>query len=105
MAQFNYQSLIVQLSEDGFDSAEFVRQLVERGYQELINAGAAVHIGAERHKRTSTRRNRRNGSRRRTLATRAGDTEIALLGAQIGQLLPYKFLERRRRINRPSTGW
>ena len=62
MAQFDYQSLIAGLSEDGFDSAEFVRQLVERGYQELIDAGAAVHIGAERHERTSTRKNRRNGS-------------------------------------------
>ena len=88
MAQFDYQSLIAQLSEDGFDSSEFVRQPVERGYQELIDAGAAVHIGAERHERTSTRRNRRNGSRRRTLATRAGDIEIALPKLRTGSYYP-----------------
>ncbi len=40
MARFDYQSLITQLSADGFDSGEFVRQLVQRGYQELIDAPA-----------------------------------------------------------------
>ena len=103
MAQFDYQSLIAGLSEDGFDSAEFVRQLVERGYQELIDAGAAVHIGAERHERTSTRKNRRNGSRRRTLATRAGDIEIALPKLRTGSYYP-EFLERRRRIDKALYG-
>ena len=55
MARFDYQSLIAQLSADGFDSGEFVRQLVQRGYQELIDAGAQAHIGAAPHERTSTR--------------------------------------------------
>ena len=92
MAQFDFQSLIAGLSEeDGFDSAEFVRQLVERGYQELIDAGAAVHVGAlppPPPERTSTRKNRRNGSRKRTLATRAGDIEIALPKLRTGSYYP-----------------
>jgi transposase-like protein len=96
MAQFDYQAFISQLSAEGFDSGEFVRQLVERGYQELIDAGAAEQIGAARHERTRSRKNQRNGSRRRTLATAAGDIAVALLGAQMlrsGSYYP-EFMEK-----------
>jgi transposase-like protein len=99
MAQFDYQSLIARLSAEGFDSGEFVRQLVERGYQELIDAGAAEHIGAARHERTRTRRNQRNGSRKRTLATAAGDIALALPKLRSGSYYP-EFMEKRRRIDR-----
>ena len=88
MARFDYQSLIAQLSADGFDSGEFVRQLVQRGYQELIDAGAQAHIGAAPHERTSTRKNRRNGSRKRTLSTTAGDVQIALPKLRSGSYYP-----------------
>ena len=99
MAQFDYQSLITQLSADGFDSGEFVRQLVQRGYQEFIDAGAATHIGAGPHERTRERKNQRNGSRKRTLATQAGDITIALPKLRSGSYYP-EFVERRRRIDR-----
>lgn len=97
MAQFDYQAFIAQLSADGFDSGEFVRQLVERGYQELIDAGAQSHIGAARHERT--RRNQRNGSRKRTLATTAGDITVALPKLRSGSYYP-EFMEKRRRIDK-----
>ena len=99
MAQFDYQSLITQLSADGFNSGEFVRQLVERGYQELIDAGAQAHIGAGPHERTSARKNQRNGSRKRTLATQAGDITIAMPKPRTGSYYP-EFMERRRRTDK-----
>ena len=46
MAQDHYAALFTKLSEEGFDSREFVRRLVERGLQDLIDAGvAAQHRG------------------------------------------------------------
>lgn len=62
MAQDHYDALFAKLSEQGFDSREFVRQLVERGLQELVDAGVATHIGADPHERTPRRTNRRNGT-------------------------------------------
>lgn len=41
MAQGHYDSLFAKLSEHGFDSREFIRQLVERSLQELIDSGLA----------------------------------------------------------------
>ena len=64
MAQDHYAALFTKLSEEGFDSREFVRRLVERGLQDLIDAGVAAHIGADPHERTARRTNRRNGKRR-----------------------------------------
>ena len=49
MAQDHYAALFTKLSEEGFDSREFVRRLVERGLQDLIDAGVAAHIGADPH--------------------------------------------------------
>ena len=61
MAKDHYDSLFAKLSEHGFDSREFVRQLVERGLQELVDAGVAAHIGADPHERTPNRTDRRSG--------------------------------------------
>ena len=47
MAQDQYDSLFAKLSVNGFGNREFVRQLVERGIQELVDAGVAAHIGAD----------------------------------------------------------
>ncbi len=58
MAQDHYAALFTKLSEEGFDSREFVRRLVERGLQDLIDAGVAAHIGADPHERTARRTNR-----------------------------------------------
>ena len=59
MAQGHYDSLFAKLSEHGFDSREFIRQLVERGLQELIDTSLAAHIGAGPYERTPGRSNRR----------------------------------------------
>ena len=98
MAQDHYAALFTKLSEHGFDSREFIRRLVERGLQELIDAGLAAHIGAGPHERTPGRKTRRNGKRKRTLTTPAGDIEIALPKLREGSWFP-EFLEPRRRVD------
>ena len=98
MAQDHYAALFTKLSEEGFDSREFVRRLVERGLQDLIDAGVAAHIGADPHERTARRTNRRNGKRPRTLTTQAGDIAIALPKLREGSWFP-EFLEPRRRVD------
>lgn len=88
MAQDHYDSLFAKLAENGFDSREFVRQLVERGLQELIDAGVAAHIGADPHERTPRRKTRRNGKRSRTLTTQAGDVVVDLPKLRGGSWFP-----------------
>lgn len=101
MAQDHYAALFAKLSEHGFNSREFVRQLVERGLQELVDAGLAAHIGADPHERTPKRTNRRNGRRKRTLTTQAGDIAIDLPKLREGSWFP-EFLERTPPPGRPG---
>ena len=55
---------------------DLVRRLVQFMFQELIDVEATEQIGAERHERSLTRTTRRNGSRPRTLSTKAGDLAV-----------------------------
>ena len=47
-------------------------------YQALIDAEATDVVQAERHERTLSRTNQRNGSRPRLLTTKAGDVELKI---------------------------
>ena len=77
---------------------DLVRRLVEFMFQELIEAEATEQIGAERHERTATRTTRRNGSRPRTLSTKAGDLALRIPKLRQGSFFP-SILERRRRVD------
>ena len=77
---------------------DLVRRLVEFMLQELIEAEASEQIGAERHERTATRTTRRNGSRPRTLSTKAGDLALRIPKLRQGSFFP-SILERRRRVD------
>ena len=74
---------------------DLVRRLVEFMLQELIEAEATEQIGAARHGRTATRTTRRNGSRPRTLSTKAGDLALRIPKLRQGSFFP-SILERRR---------
>ncbi|MBV9412862.1 MAG: IS256 family transposase [Acidimicrobiia bacterium] len=76
-----------------------IRTSLEWILQELIEAEAAAVIGAERHERSATRTNLRNGHRPRLLSTPAGDVELAIPKLREGSFFP-SLLERRRRIDR-----
>lgn len=78
---------IGDLLHEAFDSTEGLRRLLEA----VVNAGmreeAAAHLGAGEHERTETRRGHRNGTKPRTLKTRAG--ELALDVPQVRGCEPY----------------
>jgi transposase-like protein len=77
---------------------DLVRQLVTFMYQGLIDVEAADVIGAEPHERSLNRTTRRNGSRPRTLSTKAGDIDLRIPKLRKGSFFP-SVLERRRRID------
>ncbi|MGW5739722.1 MULTISPECIES: IS256 family transposase [Streptomyces] len=80
------------------DGIELVRVLAQRILQELIEAEATAHIGAEPGEHAETRTTWRNGHRERLLTTQAGDLDLAIPKVRTGTFFP-SLLERRRRID------
>ncbi len=60
------------------DDPDFLRGIVERTLQTLLEEEMTAHLGAERYERSSERRGYRNGSKPRTLTTRVGTLELAV---------------------------
>jgi transposase-like protein len=58
------------------DDPDFLREIVERVLQELLEAEMTQHIGAAPHERTNTRMGHRNGHKPRTLRTRVGTLNL-----------------------------
>jgi transposase-like protein len=58
------------------DDPAFLRGIVERTLQTLLEEEMAAHLGAERYERSSDRRGYRNGYKPRTLTTRVGTLEL-----------------------------
>lgn len=58
------------------DDPAFLRELVERTLQAILEEELTAHLGAERYERTDGRRGYRNGSKPRTLTTRVGTLEL-----------------------------
>jgi putative transposase len=80
------------------DVDDRVRAATRTLYQALIEAELAAVIGAAPHERTDVRTAGRNGHRRRTLSTTAGDLELRIPKLRAGSFFP-SLLERRRRID------
>jgi putative transposase len=80
------------------DGIDLVRDLVRLVLQELVEAEATSVIGAGRYERSDGRLTERNGHRAKTLATKAGDLEVAIPKLRRGSYFP-SFLEPRRRID------
>ncbi|WP_215455426.1 IS256 family transposase [Streptomyces sp. ATCC 21386] len=81
------------------DGIEMIRVLAQRILQELIEAEATAHIGAEPGEHSETRTTMRNGHREKVLTTQAGDLDLAIPKVRTGSFFP-SLLERRRRIDR-----
>ena len=58
------------------DDPEFLRRIVERTLQQLLEAEITEHIGAARYQRTESRKGHRNGYKPRKLKTRVGTLEL-----------------------------
>ena len=54
------------------DDPGFLREIVERVVQQILEAEMSEHIGAAPYERTTERKGHRNGHKRRTLRTRVG---------------------------------
>ena len=75
------------------------RRLLQAGLQDLVDAEAAAVIGAGRYERTPERTNRRNGKRLKTVATTAGEVELAIPKLRTGSFFP-SLLHPRRRVDK-----
>ncbi len=75
------------------------RRLLQAGLQDLVDAEAAAVIGAGRYERTPERTNRRNGTRPKTVATTAGEVELAIPKLRTGSFFP-SLLHPRRRVDK-----
>lgn len=80
------------------DGTDLVRELAQWALQQLIEAEAAEKIGASRYERSETRATHRNGTRTKTLSTKAGDLEVGIPKLRQGSFFP-SILEPRRRID------
>ncbi|HMT63181.1 MAG TPA: IS256 family transposase [Microthrixaceae bacterium] len=80
------------------NGTDLVRDLAQWTLQALIDTEAAERIGAGRYERTDDRVTHRNGTRPRTLSTKAGDLQIGIPKLRAGSYLP-SLLEPRRRID------
>lgn len=72
------------------------RRLLAAGMQDLVDAEAAVKIGAGRYERTEDRTTRRNGTRSKRVATPAGEIGIAIPKLRAGSFFPALLAPRRR---------
>src|ERR1700680_1275071 len=78
---------------------DVLRRVLEHAMQRLIEAEAAIQIGAQPHERASTRTMYRNGYRERILDTGSGRLELQIPKLRTGSFFP-SLLEPRRRIDR-----
>ena len=92
-----YADLLARLGDEG--SKELFRRLLEEALQELIDSELSAQIGADRHERSQSRSNYRNGGRARTLSTPAGDIELRIPKLRVGSFFP-SLLEPRRRVDK-----
>jgi putative transposase len=60
------------------DEPEFLRQIVERVLQEMLEAEMTEHIGAAPYERTQKRTGQRNGYKPRALKTRVGTLNLSV---------------------------
>lgn len=102
MAQPNsaVSTLINQvLADPDLAHSDVFRQMLQAGLQDLIEAEATATIGASRYERTEDRTTRRNGTRKKTLATPSGDVDLQIPKLRKGSFFP-SLLNPRRRVDK-----
>jgi putative transposase len=66
------------------DDAGFLREIVQRVLQEVLETEMTEHVGAAPHERTAERKGHRNGYKPRTLRTRVGTLNLLVPQAREG---------------------
>jgi putative transposase len=94
------QSALLELLSELKDThlTDRIRLATQTLYQELIDAEATAHIGADRFERNTDRITQRNGTRPRLLSTTAGDLNLKIPKLRQGSFFP-ALLEQRRRVD------
>jgi transposase-like protein len=78
------------------DDSEFLRGLVERALQAILEEEMTAHLGAARYERGESRTGYRNGSKPRTLTTRVGTLELRVPQDRDGTFSPELFARYQR---------
>lgn len=97
MSNMNESDVIGKLMEKG--GGQFLRALLERALQDLIDLEASATIGAGKYERSAERTNLRNGTRDREFDTRAGTLQLQVPKLRTGSFFP-NVLEPRRRAEK-----
>jgi putative transposase len=73
----DHRRLDVQMAQEVLlDDPNFLRQILERVVQQMLEAEMTEHVGAAPHERTIARKGHRNGYKPRTLRTRVGTLNL-----------------------------
>src|SRR3990170_1029694 len=78
MANSNSRTGNDQLQGILLDDPDFLRGIVERTVQEMLEAEMEVHVGAQPYERSENRKGRRNGYKPRMLRTRVGTLNLLI---------------------------
>jgi putative transposase len=71
--------------QEGLGGEDFLRELVQRTVQQVLEAEMTSFLGAESYQRNDARRGWRNGFKPRTLKTRVGELELMVPKDRDGQ--------------------
>jgi transposase-like protein len=71
--------------QEGLGGEDFIRELVQRTVQQVLEAELTSFLGAETYQRNDARRGWRNGYKPRTLKTRVGELELMVPKDRDGQ--------------------
>ncbi len=71
--------------QEGLGGEDFLRELVQRTVQQVLEAEMTSFLGADTYQRTGERRGWRNGYKPRTLKTRVGELELMVPKDRDGQ--------------------
>jgi putative transposase len=71
--------------QEGLGGEDFIRELVERTVQQVLEAELTSFLGAETYQRNDARRGWRNGFKPRTLKTRVGELDLMVPKDRDGQ--------------------
>lgn len=109
-----YQSALTTLigevlADPDLAHSDVFRRMLQAGLQDLIDAEATVKIGAAPHERSPQRTTRRNARRTKTVATPAGEVDLAIPTLRQGSFFP-SLLSPRRRVDKAlyaviATAW
>jgi Transposase, Mutator family len=91
MARKGQDTEILHGGQDGVGGEDFLRSMVERVAQQVLEAEMTSFLGADNYERNAERRGWRNGYKPRTLKTRVGELELMVPKDRDGEYQTERF--------------